>query len=451
MKVILVGGSTASMTVAARLRRNQPEWEIVVYQKESYVSFGACGLPYYLGKHFDDYQRMLVRSIEDFEKANIQVHAETTVTKLDPETKTIHFEKRDGTKGIDHYDQLFVGVGAEPIMPKISGINAKNVFPFTRLEDAFGIQKVLPKAKKVAVVGSGFIGLETCEALGNLGYETILVEAQPRLMARVFDPEISGLIDEELRQNNVQVFNNDSLVEIITNKNNHATAIQLASGQTITVDAIIMAIGIRPATNFLRATELEMAKNGALIVDECGATNLKNIWSCGDCATSLNRISGENSYIALATVARKFAKVVATNMAGGKMRYAGNLQTAIIKVFDLECARTGLGEEEARKLNYDFKAIVIHDKDRTDYVKYQKPLTLKLLMDKKTSTLIGAQIVGYNSAVLRIDALIPLIWNQTRVDEDLEQLDLPYAPPFARPVDIINIALAKLATISQKG
>ncbi|ATZ16077.1 NADPH-dependent 2,4-dienoyl-CoA reductase/sulfur reductase-like enzyme [Entomoplasma freundtii] len=451
MKIVLIGGSTSSMTVAARLRRLHADWEIIVYQKESYVSFGACGLPYYLGKHFDDYQRMLVRSIEDFAKANIQIKPSTKVTKIDPNKKTIYFETSDGQQNTDTYDQLFIGVGAEPVMPKIPGIEAPNVFPFTRLEDAFGLKKLLPKVKKVSIIGSGFIGLETVEALGNLGYEISLIEAQPRLMARVFDQEMTELIDEELSLKNIRVFNNDSLVEIVTDDQGQAIKLKLASGQEVETDAVIMAIGIRPATHFLKNTDLEMINNGALVVDRRGSTNLKDIWSCGDCATSLNRVTGKNDYLALATVARKFAKVVANNMSGLKTQYAGQLQTAIIKVFDLECARTGLSEAEAKAYGYDFKSLIIKDKDRTDYVKHQKPLTLKVIMDKKSQTLIGAQIVGYNSAILRIDALIPLIWSRTKVDNELEQLDLPYAPPFSRPVDIINIALSKLAASLEEG
>lgn len=446
MRVIVIGGATAGMGMSAKLRRNLPDVEIVVYQKEKYVSLGACGLPYFVGDNFDDPNLMIARTIPEFEKAKIEIHTQSLVTGVDFKAQRIFFLDHEGNESFDNYDHLVIGTGAKPLIPDFLKTPAKNVFTLTRLEDGLKLKEYLQmkSVKNVAILGSGFIGLELCETLGKLGKNVYLIEREKRLAPGVIDPEFSDKIETELIKNKIKILKNNSITKLITTQDQLVKKVKLKSGEEIKIDALVLGIGFTPATDFLKDTALKLNDRGAIVVNDQGQTNIKNVWSCGDCATTPHRLTKQDTYTALATVPRKFSKIIADNIAGDKQKYAGTLQTAIIRIFDLEIARTGFSENEAKSLGYDFQTTLIHDKDQTDYVNGQGELSLKLVMDNKTKTLIGAQIIGHNHAVMRIHSLVAMIWNQTKVDHDLEQIDFPYAPPFSRPVDIIHLALSKL-------
>ncbi|QEH61649.1 NADH oxidase [Spiroplasma chinense] len=440
MKTIIIGGSATGMGVAARLKRNDPENEIIVYQNKSYVSLGACGLPYFVADNFQDETKLLARSIEDFEKSGVKIVSNTFVSSVDFDNKKIYFEG-----GEDSYDELVIATGAKPIKPAIEGIDFENIFTLTSLEDGVNLKKYASRTdvKKIAIIGAGFIGLETAEALKDLNKEVCIIEMKDHVSSKVFDEQISNLIEDNLSRNKIELLLNKQVVKFEGNEGK-AKSVFLSDGTSIEVDAVVLAVGFMPNTTMFKETNLNLAKNGAIIVDKKGKTNIESVYSGGDCATSKDYITGEDIYSPLATVASKFARVIADNIAGKEAEFAGSVKSAIVRVFDNEAARTGLTESEAVEAGLSIKTAYIVDKDQTGYVPGQSDLHLKLIMDVKSNQLIGAQMFGANKSTLRINAIAALIWAKMPVDSIMEQIDLVYAPPFARTTDILHIALSKL-------
>lgn len=445
MKVAIIGGAASGMGVAAKLLRNMKDVEITVYQKNDYISLGACGLPYYVSGNFDDKERMLVRTPEFFESKGVKMNINSLVTNIDFDKKEITFTQNQETK-TDSYDELVIAVGAKPFIPKQWQCECENVFTLTSLEDGVSVREKVSEdknIKNVLVVGAGFIGLEISENLKHVGKNVTVIEMQDRIMKKQYDEDFSEIFKDELIKNDVNTLLGRTISEVEC-VNKKVKSVTLDDGQKISVDAVILAVGFVPATDFLKDSKLNMLPNGAIIVDEGGRTNLPNVWSSGDCATSKNILTGTDVYVPLATVAAKFAKVVADNIAGSNKKFYGSVGTSIIRVFENGFARAGLTSEEAKLNNIDVDVVTIKDKNHTDYVPGQDDVVLKLICDKKNRTLVGAQIFGDVAAVMRIHSLVALIWSKTKVDDYIEQIDLPYSPPFARTSDIIHIALSKL-------
>lgn len=451
MKFVIIGGCTASMTVASRLRRKDKNCEISVYEKQDYISFGACGLPYYISDEFKDVERMISRTPADFKKMNINIYTNSLVVNIDFEKQELTYKNFCGELNTDTYDQIFIGTGSTPKSLPKEWIQCENIFQLATKQDGVLIKKYLSQSQNIAVVGSGFIGLEVCDSLLQWHKNVTLIENDSRIVANAFEPEISEALFNYLESKKVKILLNTKVKKIEQTWDNRATEIIFNNNNPkLKIDAIIFAIGVKPSTDFLKKTKLNMTANGAIIVDEYGKTNIEGVWSCGDCSTVKNFLTQKDIYVPLATVARKFSKIVADNMLNQKKKFVGTLSTAIVKVLDFECARTGLSVKEAQNNDYDFEIITITDKDRTDYVSHQMPLFLKMIIDNKTRTIIGAQLYGYNQAVMRISSLVSLIWNKILIDEQLEQIDFPYSPPFSRPIDIVNIAISKFLKIIKK-
>ncbi|WP_338985456.1 CoA-disulfide reductase [Spiroplasma endosymbiont of Diplazon laetatorius] len=441
MKTLIIGGSATGMGVAAKLKRNDPNMEITVIQDKEYVSLGACGLPYFVVNNFEDKNTLIARKKEEFEKTGIKIIANTKVSSIDFENKKAFY----GDK-FEDYENLVIAVGAKPIVPNIKGVEGENVFTLTTLEDGVLLKEKMNNdktIKKVAIIGAGFIGLEMTETLAELNKEVYLMEMESKVMKRTFDEEISNLIEEKLSEKNINKLFGEQVIEIKL-KDNKVGSILLKSGKEIEVDAVLLSVGFQPNTQFLKESILEMNERGTIIVNTKGETNIKGVYSAGDCATSKNYINQEDIYSPLATVASKFSKVIADNIAGKQNEFVGSIQSAILRLFDLEIARTGLTEQMAKMNNINVKSVFIKDKDHTNYTPNQKDIYLKLIINDDTKEIIGAQMAGSNNSILRIYGLAALIWQKAKVDNALEQIDLPYAPPFSRSVDIIHIALSKL-------
>lgn len=442
MKVVIIGGAASGMTIASRIRKLSKETEVIVLQKEKYVSLGACGLPYFVANEDVSEDELLVRTIDEFAEQNITIHPESTVIKIDPETKKVIYLNNNKENELA-YDKLVIATGAMPIVPSFINVNNKNIFTLTRLEDAVSLKEKLndKSIKKVAIIGSGFIGLEAVEMVLKYNKTVILVEKSVELSSKVFDTEISSLLEQELLNNNVVIYKDCALNGI--KENNNSLILGFENKEDIEVDLAILAVGFKPATDFLSNSGIKMLANGAVIVDRHGRTNIENIYACGDCATSFNKLTKENSYTPLATIARKFAKVVADDILDIESEFAGHIQSSIVKSFAAEMASCGLNEKVAKDLGYEVKTVFIKDKDHPSYYPNPTLLALKLVINRKTNTLLGAQMYGSNLSVLRINFLISLIWNQIELNKSLSQIDLVYSPPFSRVVDIFHIALEK--------
>lgn len=439
MRVIIVGGVAAGMSAAAKLKRMKPEYEVVVYEKTDVVSFGACGLPYFVGGFFDDPNNMIARAPEKFRESGIDLNIFHEVVSVDTKDKKLKIKNvNTGEEFIDNYDKLMIATGASSIIPPIKNVKLENVSTLKSLEDGIKIKELMNKEdiKKVAIIGAGFIGLEAVEAAKKLGKDVVVFQLEDRILPQVFDKEITDILEEEIRNHNVdlrleeivsELVGETKVEKVITNKGEYEA------------DLVIVATGVRPNTAFLKDTNIDMLKNGAIIVDEFGKTSVEDIYSAGDCATIKNIVTGQDSYVPLATGANKLGRIVGENLAGANISFQGSLSSSCIKVMDMEAAATGITESQAVKLGMNVKAKFISDFNQTNYYPGRNKMYVKLVYDADTKVILGGQVAGFKDAVQRANVLAACIFGKLTTNQ-LGMLDLCYAPPFARTWDILNVA-----------
>lgn len=439
MKIIIIGGIAAGMSAAAKFRRLDKDAEIKVYEKTPIVSFGACGLPYFVGGFFDNENQMIARKPEKFKETGIDISVEHEVLSIDVTNKKI-MVKNLKTDEIfeDSYDKLMIATGASAIIPPIKNFNIKNVHTLKSLEDGRILKEKMrdKDIKKVAIIGAGFIGLEAVEAAKEYGKEVSVFQLEDRILKEVFDKEVTDLLEEELRNKGVNLFLNSKVVEL---KGDSKVTKVVTENEEVDADLVILATGVKPNTAFLKDTGIGMLKNGAIIVDKEGKTSIEDIYSAGDCATVTHLLKPEPAYIPLATVANKFGRVVGENLGGKGLEYEGSLGSACIKVLGMEAGRTGLTESEATNLGINYKTVFITDKNQTDYYPGQENIAIKLIYNGDTKVILGAQVVGKKDAVQRTNALAVAIYAKLTT-EQLGMMDFCYSPPFARTWDVLNRA-----------
>lgn len=439
MKIIIIGGIAAGMSAAAKFRRLDKDAEIKVYEKTPIVSFGACGLPYFVGGFFDNENQMIARKPEKFKETGIDISVEHEVLSIDVTNKKI-MVKNLKTDEIfeDSYDKLMIATGASAIIPPIKNFNIKNVHTLKSLEDGRILKEKMrdKDIKKVAIIGAGFIGLEAVEAAKEYGKEVSVFQLEDRILKEVFDKEVTDLLEEELKNKGVNLFLDSKVVEL---KGDSKVTKVVTESEEVDADLVILATGVKPNTAFLKDTGIEMLKNGAIIVDKEGKTSIEDIYSAGDCATVTHLLKPEPAYIPLATVANKFGRVVGENLGGKGLEYEGSLGSACIKVLGMEAGRTGLTESEATNLGINYKTVFITDKNQTDYYPGQENIAIKLIYNGDTKVILGAQVVGKKDAVQRTNALAVAIYAKLTT-EQLGMMDFCYSPPFARTWDVLNRA-----------
>lgn len=439
MRVIIVGAVAAGMSAAAKLKRMKPEYDVVVYEKTDVVSFGACGLPYFVGGFFDDANNMIARSAEKFRETGIDLNVFHEVVKVDTEAKKVTVRNLEtNVEFEDSYDKLMIATGASSIIPPIKNVKLENVSTLKTMEDGIKVKELLNKEEnqKVAIIGAGFIGLEAVEAAKQLGKEVRVFQSESRVLAQVFDKEITDVLEEEIKKHDVdlrleelvsELVGETKVEKIITNKGEYEA------------DVVIIATGVRPNTSFLKDTSIEMLPNGAIIVDEFGRTSVEDIYAAGDCATIQNIVTGQDSYVPLATGANKLGRIVGENLAGANNAFQGSLASSCIKVMNMEAARTGLSEKEVKALGFDYKTKFITDMNQTSYYPGRQKIYVKLIYDAHTKVIYGGQVAGYKDAVQRCNVIAACIYGKMTT-EQLGMLDLSYAPPFSRTWDVLNVA-----------
>ncbi|MFR5266702.1 CoA-disulfide reductase [Clostridium sp.] len=437
MRVIIIGGTAAGMSAAAKLRRVNRDVEIVVYEKRDYVSFGACGLPYYVGNFFESTNNMIARTKEQTIASGIDVLTQHEVVDIDINTKKIVAKNLLTGKEInDNYDKLMIATGASPIIPKIKNINLKNVFTLHSMEDGIALKKAMedPELKKVAIIGAGFIGIEIVEAAKQYGKEIHVFQREDRILNIPFDKEVTDLLEAELLNHNVTLSLSSTVTEL---KGIEKVEGVVVGNDIFEADIVVLAVGVKPNTEFLANTGIEMNKNGAIIVNNKGETSIEDIYAAGDCATVPHMLQ-ENSYIPLATSANKLGRIVGENLGGLNSTHQLTLGSSCIKVLDMEAGRTGLSEEDAKKLGINYSTKFISDMNQTDYYPGQEKIYVKVIYDKVSKVLLGGQVVGKKDAVQRVNVVATAIYNKMTTTE-LGMLDLCYAPPFARTWDVLNV------------
>lgn len=438
MKVIIIGAVAAGMSAAAKLKRIKPDYDIVVYEKTDIVSFGACGLPYFVGGFFDDSNMMIARSKDKFIESGIDLKTNHEVLSVNTNNKTIKINNLENNNIFeDSYDKLMIATGARSIMPNINK-SYSNLTTLKDMNDGLKLKELINKDenKNIVIVGSGFIGIETVEAAKKLNKNIHLIGRSNRILSKVFDKEITDLLEDELRKHNIHLHLEESITEYIGE--NRIEKIITNKGE-ICADLVVMAIGVKPNTEFLKDTNINMLPNGAIIIDEHGRTSIEDIYAAGDCATIKNLITDEDIYAPLATGANKLGRVVGENLGGINSAFPGSLASSCIKVLDMEAAATGLTEEKAKALNINYKTTFISNFNQTHYYPGREKIYVKLIYNADTKVLLGGQIAGYKDAVQRANVLATAI-SAKMTTEQLGLLDLCYAPPFATTWDVLNIA-----------
>lgn len=439
MRVVIIGAVAAGMSAAAKLKRSKPEYDVVVYEKTDVVSFGACGLPYFVGGFFDDPKNMIARAPEKFRESGIDLNIFNEVISVDTENNKLKVKNvNTGEIFMDSYDKLMIATGASSIIPPIKNVKLENVSTLKSLDDGVKVKELMNKdeIKKIAIIGAGFIGLEAVEAAKKLGKEVVVFQLEDRILPQVFDKEITDILESEIRKHEVdlrleeivsELVGETKVEKVVTNKGEYEA------------DLVIIATGVRPNTVFLKDTGMDMLSNGAIIIDEFGRTSIEDIYAAGDCATIQNIVTGQDSYVPLATGANKLGRIVGENLAGANNSFQGSLGSSCIKIMDMEAAATGLTETQASKLGIEVKAKFISDFNQTNYYPGRDKMYVKLVYDASTKVILGGQVAGFKDAVQRCNVIAACIFGKLTTNQ-LGMLDLCYAPPFARTWDILNVA-----------
>lgn len=436
-RTLIVGGVAAGATCAARLRRLDEEMEIVIFEKGEYVSFANCGLPYHIGGIIEDRDDLLVTTKEVlYKKYRIIVKNRTEVISVDTEKKRISVKDENSNIKEEMYDYLVLSPGASPMRPDIPGIESEKIMSLRNIEDMDRIKDMADTGKKsVLIVGGGFIGIETAENIKERGLEVTLAEAAPHILAPL-DTEISMICENEMRNNGVELILGDGVSSFEESGDKITTT--LKSGKEITSDFIVMAIGVKPDTAFLKDSGVKLTDKGYITVNEYMETGNEGVFAGGDAVMIKNSVTGKDQPFALAGPANRQGRLIADNIEGMKKKYIGSQGTFIIKIFDLTAASTGLNERNAQSEGIEITSAVVAPVNHASYYPGSERMTLKVIADK-TGRIIGSQAVG-KDGVDKITDVIATLIHFKGTYSDLAELDLAYAPPYNSAKSPANVA-----------
>jgi len=443
-RMVVVGGDAAGMSAAsqARKRRKPGELEIVAFERGRHVSYSACGLPYYAGDVVKDWRDLVARTPEEFAEQDIEVRTRHEVDAVDLEARRVRVRDLDAGHVVEEaWDVLVVATGSEPLRPPIDGIDLPGVYGLSVLQDGIELRRAVDAGpERAVIVGGGYIGLEAAEALVERGIPTVLVEAGPQVMGRI-DPDMGELVSQAVRDIGVELHLDEEVKAI--EGDDRVRAVRTAA-RTLDADLVVLGLGTRPAVGLAEASGIELGPSGAIAVNPRLQARHDGVWAAGDCAESRHLVSGKPVSYHLGTIANKQGRVCGINIGGGYATFPGVLGTAVSKVCGVEVARTGLSEAELEPLGLQWEQAVIESTTRAGYFPGAEPMTVKVLAERRSGRLLGAQIVGRGGSAKRIDVFATALWNQMTVAEMLN-MDLSYAPPFSPVWDPVLIGARKLA------
>ena len=437
IKMLMVGGVAGGMSAATRLRRLMEDAEIIVFDKGPYVSFANCGLPFHVSGEISERESLIVQTPESLKaRFAIDVRPESEVVAVDTDKKTITVCYADKVYE-ESYDKLILSPGAKPVVPQMVGLDsADNVFVLRNIPDLDKILNALndTKAKCATVIGAGFIGLEMAENLDKKGLQVTIVEKAPHVLPTL-DEEMAAFVKDELTRNGITVYTNQSAKAFKDN----GKVIILEDGSELLSDITIMSVGVQPESNLAKEAGLKFGMRGGILVNEYYQTSNPDIYAVGDAIIVKQEITGQDALISLASPANRQGRQVADNIAGIARQNKGSIGTAIVRVFDLAAASTGLSERIARQQFEDVAVVHTTSKDHASYYPNASDIVLKLIFNQKTGAIYGAQAVGQKGVDKRIDILATAIKAGLTVD-DLPELEFTYAPPFGSAKDPVNMA-----------
>ncbi|MFC9529683.1 FAD-dependent oxidoreductase [Streptomyces sp. NBC_01474] len=453
-RLVVIGGDAAGMSAASQARRMRgpDELEIVAFERGHFSSYSACGIPYWVGGEVAGPDELIARTPEEHRERSIDLRMRTEVTELDVEGGRVRSRALDtGTEAWTSYDKLVIATGARPVRPRIPGIDAPGVHGVQTLDDGQALLDSLAstQGRRAVVVGAGYIGVEMAEALIRRGYEVTVVNRGPEPMSTL-DPDMGRLVHESMTGLAITMVDDAEVTKILTGDDGRARAVATTSDE-YPADVVVLGIGVRPETSLARSAGLPLGEHGGLLTDlAMRVRGHENIWAGGDCVEVLDLVSGRERHIALGTHANKHGQVIGTNAGGGYATFPGVVGTAVSKVCDLEIARTGLREKDARRAGLQYVSATIESTSRAGYYPGAAPMTVKMIAERRTGRLLGVQIVGREGAAKRVDIAAVALTAGMTVDQ-MTALDLGYAPPFSPVWDPILVAARKSSAAVRRG
>lgn len=440
MKVVIVGGVAGGATAAARIRRLDEQAEIVVLERSGYVSYANCGLPYYIGGVIEDPGALTLQTPERFfSRFRVQMKVHHEVTAIHPDKKTVSVKNlKTGELFEESYDKLLLSPGAKPTQPRLPGVELEQLFTLRTVEDTLRMKAYIDEKHPTSVVlaGGGFIGLELAENLRELGMEVTIVQ-RPKQLMNPFDPDMAALIHNQMRKHGVKLALGHTVEGFA--EQDGGVDVLLKDKTPLHADMVVLAIGVTPDTALAKAAGLELGLKDSIVVNDRMETSCPDIYAVGDAVQVKHYVTGQNTLLSLAGPANKQGRIAADNICGGDSHYRGSQGSSVLKVFDMTAATTGVNETNAKKAGLEVDTVVLSPMSHAEYYPGGKLMTMKVVFEKETYRLLGAQIVGYDGVDKRIDVLATAIRGGMDARE-LKELDLAYAPHYASAKDPVNMA-----------
>ena len=440
MKVVIVGGVAGGATAAARIRRLDEQAEIVVFERSGFISYANCGLPYYIGGVIEDPEELTLQTPESFfSRFRVAMRVRHEVTAVHPDKKTVSVTNLETGEAFEEsYDKLILSPGAKPTQPRLPGVGLSKLFTLRTVEDTFRIKEYIDRnhPKSAVLAGGGFISLELAENLRELGMEVTIVQ-RPKQLMNPFDPDMASFIHSEMRRHGVKLALGHT-VEGFEEKNGGVDVL-LKDEVPLHADMVVLAIGVSPDTHLAQEAGLELGVKGSIVVNDRMETSVPDIYAVGDAVQVRHFVTGQDVLLSLAGPANKQGRIAADNICGGDSHYTGSQGSSVIKVFDMTAATTGVNETNAKKAGLDVDTVILSPMSHAGYYPGGKVMTMKVVFEKETYRLLGAQIVGYEGVDKRIDVLATAIRAGLKATE-LKDLDLAYAPPYSSAKDPVNMA-----------